>query len=106
MPDCCRVKDDLCSFQCNAPGRLREPLVVTDEYRDAPELRGEDPVRISRVEVFFLEEAGVLRDVDFVVGGADGPVGIDDHGGIVDPAFRCSFQDRDNDDHAVPAGYC
>ena len=48
MPDGGRVEDDLCTFKGNAACGFREPLVVTDEDRDAPERVWKRPGRNFR----------------------------------------------------------
>ena len=89
------IEENLGPAHRRESSRLGVPLVPADEHADAAEAGvpgSESGVPWSEIE-FFVEE-GIVRDVHLPVDAQQGPVRIDDYGGIVVEAFGALFEER------------
>ena len=92
-----RVKNNFCPVKGNTAGCFGEPLVIADEHRDTAVPGSVNLIPAPGIEVSLLKKTRVLRNVDFVVGGMEGAIRIDDNCAVIEPATgRLLIERHDN----------
>ena len=101
-PDRRGIEQNLRALQRGESRALGIPLVPAHQHTNATKLRIKGPkTRVSRREVEFLVEEGIIRNVHLPIDPRDRAISIDDHRRIVIQSRSPALKQRCDDHHAM-----
>ena len=99
-PDRSRIEQDLCPAQRREACAFGEPLVPTHQHANLGVTGVESlEAEVTWCEVKLLIVEWVIRDMHFAILPHQRPVGIDDHGGIMEESFGALLEELDDKDN-------